>query len=294
MALSGMTGFGRAEGALGAWSWAVEARSVNGRTLEVRFKGPPGFDGLERAAREAGQARFQRGQVSLTLQARRAEAAAGSVSVNVEQLDRYLAVVAPYVADGRLAPPSADGLLALRGVIEAADVEEAPEARAEAEAGMTSAILLALDALKAARLEEGAALAPVLAGQVDRIEALVAVAGTQAGDQPAVIRDRFARRLTELAGEAATQERILQEAAAMGVKADVQEELDRLAGHVTAARLLLTGEGPAGRRLDFLTQEFMREANTLCSKSATPALTATGLELKAVIEQFREQVQNVE
>ncbi|NBB17075.1 YicC family protein [Caulobacter sp. SLTY] len=294
MALSGMTGFGRAEGALGAWSWAVEARSVNGRTLEVRFKGPPGFDGLERAAREAGQARFQRGQVSLTLQARRAEAAAGSVSVNVEQMERYLAVVAPYVADGRLAPPSADGVLALRGVIEAADVEEAPEARAEAEAGMTSAILLALDALKAARLEEGAALAPVLAGQVDRIEALVAVAGTQAGDQPAVIRDRFARRLTELAGEAATQERILQEAAAMGVKADVQEELDRLAGHVTAARLLLTGEGPAGRRLDFLTQEFMREANTLCSKSATPALTATGLELKAVIEQFREQVQNVE
>lgn len=294
MALSGMTGFGRAEGALGAWSWAVEARSVNGRTLEVRFKGPPGFDGLERAAREAGQARFQRGQVSLTLQARRAESAAGSVSVNVEQLERYLAVVAPYVADGRLAPPTADGLLALRGVIEAADVEEAPEARAEAEAGMTSAILLALDALKAARLEEGAALAPVLAGQVDRIEALVAVAGTQAGDQPAVIRDRFARRLTELAGEAATQERILQEAAAMGVKADVQEELDRLAGHVTAARLLLTGEGPAGRRLDFLTQEFMREANTLCSKSATPALTATGLELKAVIEQFREQVQNVE
>ena len=289
-----MTGFGRAEGALGAWAWAVEARSVNGRTLEVRFKGPPGFDSLERGVREAGQARFQRGQVSLTLQAKRAEAAAGSVSVNIDQLERYLAAVAPYVADGRAAAPHADGLLALRGVIEAADVEESPEARAEAEAGMASAILLALDALKAARLEEGAALAPVLAGQVDRIEALVAVAGTQAGDQPAVIRDRFAKRLTELAGEAATQERILQEAAAQAVKADVQEELDRLGGHVAAARLLLTGEGPAGRRLDFLTQEFMREANTLCSKSATPALTATGLELKAVIEQFREQVQNVE
>jgi uncharacterized protein (TIGR00255 family) len=294
VALSGMTGFGRAEGALGAWSWAVEARSVNGRTLEIRFKGPPGFDSLERAAREAGQARFQRGQVSLTLQARRAEAVAGSVSVNVEQLERYLAAVAPYVASGQASAPSADGLLSLRGVIEAADVEEAPEARAEAEAGMAAAIALALDGLKVARLEEGAALAPVLAGQVDRIEALVAVAGTQAADQPAVIRDRFARRLTELAGEAATQERILQEAAAQAVKADVQEELDRLGGHVAAARLLLTGEGPAGRRLDFLTQEFMREANTLCSKSATPSLTATGLELKAVIEQFREQVQNVE
>ncbi|HYE46766.1 MAG TPA: YicC/YloC family endoribonuclease [Caulobacter sp.] len=294
MALSGMTGFGRAEGALGAWSWAVEARSVNGRTLEVRFKGPQGFDALERTAREAGQARFQRGQVSLTLQAKRAETAAGAVSVNTAQIERYLAAVAPYVASGQASAPSADGLLALRGVIETTEAEESPEDRAAVEGAMAAAIALALDALKAARLEEGAALGPVLAGQIDRIEALVAVAGTQAGDQPAVIRDRFAKRLTELAGEAATQERILQEAAAMAVKADVREELDRLAGHVAAARLLLTGEGPAGRRLDFLTQEFMREANTLCSKSATPALTATGLELKAVIEQFREQVQNVE
>lgn len=294
MALSGMTGFGRAEGALAAWSWAVEARSVNGRNLEIRFKGPQGFDALERGAREAGQARFQRGQVSLTLQAKRAEGAALAVSVNVAQLERYLAAVAPYVASGQASAPSADGLLALRGVIETAEAEEAEEDRADLEAAMAASVAVALDGLKAARLEEGAALAPVLAGLVDRIEALTTTAASQAGEQPAVIRDRFRKRLTELAGEAASEERILQEAAAMGVKADVREELDRLGGHVTAARLLLTGEGPAGRRLDFLTQEFMREANTLCSKSATPALTATGLELKATIEQFREQVQNVE
>jgi uncharacterized protein (TIGR00255 family) len=294
MALSGMTGFGRAEGAQGAWSWAVEARSVNGRNLEIRFKGPQGFDALERGAREAGQARFQRGQVSLTLQAKRTEGMIGAVSVNLEQLERYLAAVSPYVASGQARAPSADGLLALRGVIEIADAEEAEEDRSGLEAAMAASVALALDGLKAARLEEGAALAPVLAGLVDRIEALTTTAASQAGEQPAMIRDRFRKRLTELAGEAASEERILQEAAAMAVKADVREELDRLGGHVTAARLLLTGEGPAGRRLDFLTQEFMREANTLCSKSATPALTATGLELKATIEQFREQVQNVE
>lgn len=294
MALSGMTGFGRAEGAQGAWSWAVEARSVNGRNLEIRFKGPPGFDGLERGAREAGQARFQRGQVSLTLQARRAEGATSTVSVNLAQLERYLAAVAPYVASGQAAAPSADGLLSLRGVIETVEGDDMDEDRAALEAAMAASVAVALDALKAARLEEGAALAPVLSGLVDRIEALTTTAASQAGEQPVMIRDRFQKRLTELAGEAASEERILQEAAAMAVKADVREELDRLGGHVTAARLLLTGEGPAGRRLDFLTQEFMREANTLCSKSASSALTATGLELKATIEQFREQVQNVE
>jgi uncharacterized protein (TIGR00255 family) len=294
MAFSGMTGFARAEGALGVWSWAVEARSVNGRNLEIRFKGPPGFDLLERSAREAGQGAFQRGQVSLTLQARRSEASEAAVSVNLAQLERYLAAVSPYVEAGQMARPSADGLLALRGVIETADAEEDPEARAAVEAAMIASIGEALASLKVARLEEGAALLPVLSGLVARIEDLVSMAKGQAGEQPAMIRDRFAKRMSELAGEAVSEERIVQEAAAMAVKTDVQEELDRLGGHVDAARQLLAGDGPAGRRLDFLTQEFMREANTLCSKSATTALTATGLELKATIEQFREQVQNVE
>jgi len=291
--LSGMTGFGRAEGALGPWSWAVEARSVNGRNLEVRFRGPPGFEGLERAAREGAQARFQRGQLTVGVQAKRAEGA-GAVRLNLEQLERYLAAGAPYVASGQAAPPILDGLLSLKGVIEAADAVEDPEAQAALEAAMALSILAALDELAAARREEGRALLRVLGGLVDHIGTLTAKSDALAQGQPAIIKARFEKRLTELAGEAATEERILQEAAAMAVKADVQEELDRLRGHVAAAHDLLAAEGAVGRRLDFLTQEFMREANTLCSKSASGALTAVGLDLKATIEQFREQVQNVE
>jgi uncharacterized protein (TIGR00255 family) len=294
MAMSGMTGFARIEDALGDWSWAVEARSVNGRNLEIRFKGPPGFDALERLAREGGQARFQRGQVSLTLQARRTEASAGAIRVNLAQLDRYLDLVAPMVNSGRMANPSADGMLQLRGVIETADPEDDVAFRVRLEAAMAASLDRVLDGLKKARLEEGALLASILAGLIDRLQSLVSLAQEHAADQPAMIRDRFSRRLKDLVGEAASEERILQEAAVLAVKADVQEELDRLSGHVSAARLLLAGDGPSGRRLDFLIQEFMREANTLCSKSATSALTATGLELKATIEQFREQVQNVE
>lgn len=293
MPISGMTGFGRAEGAQAGWTWAVEARSVNGRNLEVRFRGPPGLDGLERAAREGAQGRFQRGQLTVGVQARRAEGSSAA-RINVEQLERYLAAGAPYVADGRAAPPALDGLLALRGVVEADDAGLDPEQQAELEAAMGKTIAQALDGLLAARRSEGAALLPVLGGQVDRIAELQAAARGVAGGQPAAIKGRFEARLKELAGEAASEERIVQEAAAMAVKADVTEELDRLAGHVAAARELLAADGAVGRRLDFLTQEFMREANTLCSKSQLSALTAVGLELKATIEQFREQVQNVE
>ena len=294
MALSGMTGFGRAEGAAGEWSWAVEARSVNGRNLEVRFRGPPGFEGLERLAREGAQARFQRGQMTIGVTAKRLEGA-GGVKINLEVVERYLAAGAPYVADGRVTPPSLDGLLALRGVVEADAGADDPEVLAALEASLVVSVGAALDEMGAARRQEGAALAGVLTGLTDKIAGLVAEAETHAGGQPLVIRDRFAKRMNELAGEAqGVAERIVVEAAAMAVKADVREELDRLAGHVDAARGLITGEGPAGRRLDFLTQEFMREANTLCSKSALPGLTTVGLELKATIEQFREQVQNVE
>jgi uncharacterized protein (TIGR00255 family) len=288
-----MTGFGRAEGALGAWSWAVEVRSVNGRNLEVRFRGPPGFEGLERAAREGAQGRFQRGQLTVGVQAKRAEGA-GAVRLNLEQLERYLAAGAPYVAAGQAAPPRLDGLLSLKGVIEAADAVEDPEAQTALEAAMAASIAAALDGLAVARAEEGRALSGVLGGLVDHIGTLTAKSSALAQGQPAIIKARFEKRLTELAGEAATEERILQEAAAMAVKADVQEELDRLRGHVSAAHDLLAADGAVGRRLDFLTQEFMREANTLCSKSASGALTSVGLDLKATIEQFREQVQNVE
>ncbi|WP_354070406.1 YicC/YloC family endoribonuclease [Caulobacter sp. 1776] len=293
MALSGMTGFARVDGAHGAWTWAVEARSVNGRNLETRFRGPPGFDALERAARDGAQARFQRGQLTVNVQAKRAETS-GETQVNIATLERYLTAGGPYVATGMVAKPTLDGLLALKGVIEAREDEDDAETRAAVEAAMAASIAQALDRLKAARLEEGAALDPVLRGLTDRIEALTVQAEGEAAGQPAVLKERFARRMAELVGEAASEERIVQEAAAQAVKADVREELDRLASHVAGARALLSGEGASGRRLDFLSQEFMRESNTLCSKSALTALTAIGLELKAVIEQFREQVQNVE
>lgn len=293
MALSGMTGFARVEGSHGAWSWAVEARSVNGRNLETRFRGPPGFEGLDKAARDGAQARFQRGQLTVNLQAKRAETV-GSAQVNVEVLERYLKAGAPYVATGMVGKPSLDGLLALRGVIDAREEEDEAEDRAQVEVAMATTIAQALDGLKAARLEEGTALTPILTGAVDRIETLTGLASREAAGQPAVLKERYERKLADLIGEAASQERIVQEAAAMAVKADVREELDRLASHVAAARALMGGDTAAGRRLDFLSQEFMREANTLCSKSALAALTTHGLDLKATIEQFREQVQNVE
>jgi uncharacterized protein (TIGR00255 family) len=293
VALSGMTGFARVEGAHGPWSWAVEARSVNGRNLETRFRGPPGFETLDRVARDGAQARFQRGQLTVNVQAKRAEASA-QTQVVVETLERYLKAGGPYVATGMVAKPTLDGLLALRGVIEAREEEDDADTRAAVEAAMAVSISQALDALKTARLEEGAALDPVLNGHVDLLDSLTAQAGAEAAGQPAVLKERFARRLAELLGEAASEDRIVQEAAAQAVKADVREELDRLASHVTAARALLTSDAAAGRRLDFLSQEFMREANTLCSKSALTSLTTIGLELKATIEQFREQVQNVE
>lgn len=293
MPLSGMTGFGRAEGAAGDWNWAVEARSVNGRNLEVRFRGPPGFDQLDRAARDGAQARFARGQVSVGVQAKRTDSGV-EVRINEEVLARYLAMGERLIGAGKAGPPSVDGLLGLRGVIEAAEGDDDPEAQAALQAAIALSIGAALEALAASRREEGLALTAVLIGLVDRIEALVGDAQGLAEGQPAAIKERFARRMAELVGEAVGEDKIVTEAAAMAVKADVREELDRLGAHVEAARAHIAADGPQGRRLDFLTQEFMREANTLCSKSALGALTTVGLELKATIEQFREQVQNVE
>ena len=292
--LSGMTGFGRVEGSHGAWTWAVEARSVNGRNLETRFKAPTGFEGLDRAAREGAQTRFHRGQISLGVQAKCAETV-GAVRINTELLDRYLEAGEAYLIKGVALTPGLDGLLALRGVIETGEPDEDPEALAAANAALAASIEAALDALKASRLDEGAALAPVLSGLVDQIEAIVAAAATESAGHPAMLKERLARRMAELLGEGVVgEDRIAAEAAVLATRADVREELDRLTAHVGAARSLIAGGGAAGRRLDFLMQEFMREANTLCSKSASPALTGCGLDLKALIEQLREQVQNVE
>ena len=291
--LSGMTGFGRADGTGEGWTWSVEARSVNGRNLEVRFRGPNGFDNLERLAKAAGQARFARGQVTIGVQARRTEGGDAAVTVNQAVLARYLAL-ANQLAEEGATPPSADGLLSLRGVIEAPEDDADPETRAVLETAMAKTVEAALDALKISREGEGAQLRPVLSDFIGRIEALVARAETGAGAQVEAIRDRFTRRITELAADTpGLEDRIFLEAAALATKADVREELDRLTAHVASARQLLD-QAPAGRKLDFLMQEFMREANTLCSKSATTALTGIGLDLKAVVEQLREQVQNVE
>lgn len=294
-ALSGMTGFSRREGAHGAWTWAVEARSVNGRNLEARYRGPQGFEALERIVRDAAQARFQRGQIAVGLQARRAEGAA-RVQVNTEALEQLIALSKRYVAAGAVDAPRFDGLLAVRGVLDTGEDQDDDTERKALEAAMAASIAEALDGLKAARDEEGLALAGVLGGLVDRIGALCGQAEVQADAQGPALRDRFARRIADLAGEAGggIEDRIVQEAALLAVKADVREELDRLGAHIDGARSLLADGGPAGRRLDFLAQEFMREANTLCSKSASSVLTTTGLDLKATIEQFREQIQNVE
>ncbi len=289
-----MTGFGRAEGAHGAWSWAVEARSVNGRNLEARIKAPAGFESLDRVARDGAQARFHRGQINLSIQAKRADSDS-AIRINTELLDRYLEAGEPYLLRGAALAPSLDGLLALRGVIEAGEAGDDPEILAAVTAAMAATVDAALDALKASRLEEGAALTPVLSGLVDRIEAVVTGAQAESAGHPAMLKERFAKRMAELLGEGVVDEnRIAAEAAVLATRADVREELDRLGAHIDAARTLIKGGGAAGRRLDFLMQEFNREANTLCSKSASPALTAHGLDLKAVIEQLREQVQNVE
>jgi len=292
-AISGMTGFGRSEGAEGRWTWAVETRSVNGRNLEVRFRGPPGFDSLERAAKASAQKHFTRGQITVGVQGKRADPGAAALKVNDDVLARYL-TLANRLAEEGATPPSADGLLALRGVLEAPEEEEDPDARAAVEAAMAASIDAAFEALKVSRDREGSQLLPVVTDFIGRIETLVAAAEREAAAQVEAIRERFTRRMTELAPDApGLQDRIFLEAAALATKADVREELDRLGAHIASAHTLLQ-QPPAGRKLDFLMQEFMREANTLCSKSATTALTGIGLELKAVIEQLREQVQNVE
>ena len=292
MSLSSMTGFARHDGAVGDLSWTLEMRSVNGRNLDIKYRFPPGFDACERLGRDLGKARFQRGQMNLTLSIAAGGRSAG-VSLNRDVLDIYLEACRGLIDAGQALTPSADGLLALRGVIEASgDEREALDEPAEAVLAKDLAVLF--DRLKDARDNEGRALEAVLTGHLATIAAAVDRAKALADQQVSYIRERFERRLGEiLPDQGDFAERVLQEAALLATKADVREELDRLSSHVDQARQLLTETAP-GRKLDFLAQEFMREANTLCSKSAFIELTQVGLELKAVIDQFREQTQNVE
>ena len=291
--LASMTGFARSEGDLGAYAWAWEARSVNAKSLDVRSRIAGGFDRLEPAARGAAAERFKRGNVSLTMTLKTADRLP-RMRINRELLDELIAL-AGELEEAGAARPRLDALLSMRGVIEPVEEEDETE-RAAAEAAMLDSLGEVLDRLATARAEEGARLAPVMSGHLDRIESLVADAKSCAAAQPEALTERLRSQVAELldAAPGLPEERLAQEAALLVAKADIREELDRLEAHIEQARGLLADGAAVGRRLDFLCQEFNREANTLCSKAADVELTRIGLDLKAVIEQFREQVQNIE
>ncbi len=294
-----MTGFGRAQGEFGGGAgpvgWVWELRSVNGRGLDVKLRLPPGLDALEPALREAAAKLLKRGNVSGTLTVQRATAAGYAADpVALERL-KTLAIQLADDIPGAL-PPRAELLLALPGVLRpAAALEESEDQRASLQQAVGKGFAVALTGLVAARAGEGARLAVIIAAQLDEIARLRDAAAAAAA-QPAQHLARLTAQLAEILGAtpALPDDRIAQEVALLATKSDVREELDRLAAHVAAARALLAEGEAVGRRLDFLMQEFNREANTLCSKSASLPLTAIGLGLKAAIEQLREQVQNVE
>ena len=292
-AIASMTGFARIEGAGAGVAWAWELRSVNGRGLELRFRVPPGFDAIEAALREEAGRLLRRGNVSGTLSIRREDRS--RIAVDPELLTEVLRLATELAARIPGAPPPRpEALLALPGVLRAGAAEEtsSPDLVAQVKAGFSAA----LGSLAAARREEGARLHALLAAQLDEIVLLRERAAEQAAQQPERQRARMLEGLHTLMRDqpALPQERIAQEVALLATRSDVREELDRLGAHIEAARALLADTAAIGRRFDFLVQEFVRETNTLCSKSATTELTATGLRLKAVIEQMREQVQNVE
>lgn len=295
MTISGMTGFGRAEGEAGGVRWVWEAKSVNGRGLDVKLRLPPGFDALEPAVREAAGQRFKRGSVQAGLSLKRAESTAGA-KLDHAYIASLIAAGQPFVDRGEVAPPRWDGLLALRGAFVAEDeAEETPEMRAALDAALIAGARAALDALDGARKQEGRTLAGVFSAMIDRVDALVAAARAEAGVAPANVTARLKARLDALAPEVQLDaQRFAQEAALIAAKADVAEELERLAAHASEARALIAKPEAAGRRLDFLAQELTREANTLCSKSSELSLTRIGLDLKTVIDQFKEQAANVE
>ncbi|HTV46520.1 MAG TPA: YicC/YloC family endoribonuclease [Stellaceae bacterium] len=293
MSVASMTGFARAQGEAPGIAWTWEVKSVNGRALDLRLRLGPGFDALEPELRAALAQRLRRGNVSANLSVIRTAPLA--LRINREALGQLVSLIGELTGEIEAAPPRLDGLLALRGVVET--VEDEDEAVAEARrrdvlAGWT----VALDQLIAARAEEGARIAVLLAAQLDEIGALVAAAADSAAAQPRAILERLRTTLAGLAESASPlpEERIAQEVVLLAARADIREELERLRAHLEQAGELLDEGEAVGRRLDFLCQELNREANTLCSKSADITLTRIGLALKAVIEQFREQVQNIE
>ncbi len=289
-----MTGFARIEGALDARRWTWEVKSVNGRGFEMRCRLPGDLNHLEAKLRPLTMKSFSRGSFNVVLFVRE-ESSERRYRVNEEMLDVVLGKMAEINKRTPCEKPKAEGVVAIPGVIETDDSEEDEGSRTAFQTALLSSFEDALNALQKGRIEEGARLAKILIDQIDEIARLTQTARASASVTPQAIRDRLRKQIDELLeGGVVSDDRLAQEAAILAVKADIREELDRLDGHVIAARALLEDGAPVGRRLDFLTQEFNREANTLCSKAADIALKRIGLDLKTVIDQMREQVQNIE
>jgi uncharacterized protein (TIGR00255 family) len=295
MPLTSMTGFARAIGALGAWRWTVELKCVNAKGLDLRLRLPPAFDRIEAEAKARIGKALARGTCFATINAQRE---GGGLTARVDSaLMAQIAVAAKSAAETYgLAPPTLDGVLAVRGVVEMVETVDDENAMAAACAAVLATLDEAVAALGEARRAEGRALHAVLAGRIDAIAALTEAADGNPARRPEAVRARLAQSVAALmdSGRGFDENRLHQEAILLAAKADVREELDRLKTHVGAARALLGEGGPVGRRLDFLAQEFGREANTLCAKANDVSLTSQGLELRAEIEQLREQVQNIE
>jgi uncharacterized protein (TIGR00255 family) len=295
MALISMTGFAESQGARDNMRWRWEAKSVNGRGLDLRLRTPPGFESVEAAARPLAAARFKRGTIQCTLTIDAGDNARG-LKIDAVALAAAVKIAREVSAETGLPPARVDGLLALKGVIVQDDSQTgSPTERGARDAAILESLATAFDALARARISEGNRLGNVLNNLLGEISDLVMAATKLAATQPAALRDRLTAQLNDLlAPGTIAEDRLAQEVALLATRADVREELDRLAAHVHEARALLKSGEAVGRKLDFLAQEFNREANTLCSKSADIQLTRTGLALKAAIDQFREQSQNVD
>ncbi len=297
MALVSMTGFAAVEGQADGVSWKWEARSVNARGLDIRVRLPEGMDGLETDLRKAIQGRFARGSIQVSLRLDRS-GSVGAPALNREIMGQAIARIleaqaAAQAAGLDLVPISAADVLAYKGVL---DSGNATDRMSELVKAMASQIPQVVAVLAEARAAEGKALVPVLEGQIATVSDLVAQAGQSAEARSAAAGDVLRTRVAALveAQDTVDPDRLAQELALLAVKADVTEELDRLAAHIDSATTLSRTDGPVGRKLDFLMQEFNREANTLCSKSQDPDLTRIGLDLKVVVDQMREQCQNIE